>query len=263
MCRGKTCNPRFRPFTRTLVSSMLRVTATALLSLAFVAPVSAAEPTPLSELKLDLDRLKTLVEQKYTYEAKAPGGQENAGAGTVVFATVVKGNEVLLQDKMKLTHRGNELSLDLIHHCRKDNYLSPTRIESQGEGDDEVATFTAVVQNGKAKVEIEGRERVIELPPDTVSFSALIRLLPLLPQEQGLRISFPYWLESSELHLKQDFVIECLGQEEIHRNGQRLPCTKYRLTSDQIRPMDAWVDRDRVLQRVLIDERKVMDLMEE
>jgi hypothetical protein len=90
--------------------------------------------------------------------------------------------------------------------------LTPLRIESEGVRDDDDGTFVATIEDGKATVKIDGRERIIDIPADTVSFSALVRLLPLLPRDKGSRISFPYWLESSELNLKKDFEIECLGE---------------------------------------------------
>jgi hypothetical protein len=67
-------------------------------------------------------------------------------------------------------------------------------------------------------------------------------------------------LESGELHLKKDFLLESLGDEEITSNGQKLSCTKFRLTSRQIRPAYFWVTADGRLQRILLDDRKIIDL---
>ncbi len=231
-----------------------------ILAVTSVAVAQERDTIGLGDLMLNWDRLKMRGEQHYTYRAKSPGGIADAGSGKVVFATDVKDKELVLKDKMELTYRGKKLSLDLIHYCQRDNYLSPSKILSKGEGDDEVATFVAVIEGGKAKVEFDGRERIIEIPDDTVSFSALVRILPLLPRDKGLRIEFPHWLESSELNLKDDFMIECLGQDALTRDDQELVCTKFRLTGMGIMPMDAWVDSDGVLQRMLIDKRKVMDL---
>ena len=224
---------------------------------------NSQDQTAIGDLLLDLDRLKMQGEQRYTFHVTPPGETKEAGKGSVSYATEVKDDTVILRDKMEMTYRGKKLSLFLVHYCRKNNYLSPTKIESTGEGDDELGTFIANVEGGKATVTIDGKESVIDLPPDTVSFSALVRLLPLLPRAKETRISFQHWLESSELHLKKQFLIECLGEEEITRGDRKLLCTKYRLTSNQTMPMDAWIDSDNILQRLLIDERKVMDLVQE
>jgi len=238
----------------------------ACVAILFLPAPAIAQESPraikLSSLMLDLGRLES-GEQRYTYRAQSPASNEQAVKGTVVFAMEVKNDTVILRDTMELTVRGNRWSLDLVHHCRKNNYLSPAKIESTGQGDDEVATFVAVIEDGKATVRVGGQERIIDIPADTVTFSAFVRLLPLLPREKGIRISFPHWLESSELNLKQDFVTECLGEEAITRGDQELPCTKYRLTSGQIMPTEAWVDSRGILQRLLIDRRKVIDLVQE
>jgi len=239
----------------------------AVLAMLLIALVNSIAPgqdrtRSLGDVVLDLNRLKTLGEQRYNFQASKPSGNTIAITGTFTFATEVQRDKVVLRDKIELTHQEMKLSLTLVHHCKKNNYLTPERIESKGAGG-EFSTFVATIVNGKAAVKINGRENTIEVPPDTVSYSALVRLLPLLPREKGLRISFPHWLESSELHLKKDFVIECLGEEQITRGTQKWRCTKYRLTSSQIMPMDAWIDSDNILQRLLIDERKVLDLIQE
>ena len=56
---------------------------------------------------------------------------------------------------------------------------------------------------------------------------------------------------------------KCWGEEEIVRDDQELLCTKYRITSKQIVPMDARVDSDHIPQRLLIDRRKIMDLVQD
>jgi hypothetical protein len=242
--------------------TMGRILATLLTVLA-AGIANGQDQTALGDLMLDLDRLKMQGEKRYTYQETSPGGMKEDVKGNVSFVTEVKDDVVILRDKMELTYRGKKLSFLLVHYCRKNNYLSPTKIESTGEGDDEFGTFVATVEGGKATVTIDGKERVIDLPPDTVSFSALVRLLPLLSREKGTRFSYPHWLESSELGLKKDFMIECLGEEEIARGDQKVLCTKYRLTSNQVMPMDAWIDSDDILQRILMDERKMIDLVQE
>jgi hypothetical protein len=223
-------------------------------------PVGAQESIPLGTLKLDLNRLKTWGTREYAYEATHPGSPEKAGEGRIVLRTEVGPDSVTLVDTAALIYRGKELSLRLTHQCGKDNSLSPQRIESKGEGDDEVGTFVAKFDDGKAIVRMGDRNKEIELPDGTVSNWALFRIVTLLPRDEGTRISFDNWLESEELHLKKDFMIECIGREAI---GEKAVCTKYRLTGGGNHPAYYWVDDDDVLRQVVIDERKWIRLRDE
>lgn len=196
---------------------MRRITMTVVLFLSLVLSASAQRndsrpTTDLGTVRLNLDTLKEWGTKKYTFRWTTPGTKEQAGAGTMVLRTEVKDDAVVLHDDTRFTHRGKNLSLSMSHHCRHDSFLSPSRIESKGEGDDELGTFVAIVEQGKAKVTSDGKERIINVPEDTVSFSAMLRIVTLLPIRKGIRISFNHWLESSELHLKKSFVVESLGQ---------------------------------------------------
>ena len=57
-------------------------------------------------------------------------------------------------------------------------------------------------------------------------------------------------------------MLESLGEEAIARGDQEIRCTKFRLTSQQTRPMYLWV-KDGVLERMLIDSRKLIDRVEQ
>jgi len=219
-------------------------------------PVGAQEAVQLGTMKLDLNRLKTWGTRLYTYEATRPGSGEKAGEGRFLLKTTVANDGVTLDDTMTLTYRGKELSLQLVHQCRKDNYLSPTRIESRGEGDDELGTFVATVDAGKASVRSVSDVREIQLPEDTVTAWAFMRLVALLPRQNGNRVAFQNWLESEELNLKRDFVVECLGREAIPEGNDQITCTKFRLTGGGIMPAVYWVSEDDLLRQVLLDERK-------
>ena len=95
---------------------------------------------------------------------------------------------------------------------------------------------------------------------NVVTFSAFSRLVTLLPRKQGSRISYPYWLESEELQLKKDFLVECLGRDTVRSGEEGITCTKFRLTGGGIRPAYYWVSGDGVLRQVLMDDRKLMRL---
>jgi hypothetical protein len=223
-------------------------------------PADAQEARPLGSLDLDLNRLKTWGTKTYTYEASRPGSTGKTNMGRVVLKTEVADDAILLTDHMEIEFRGEKLTLDLAHRCRKDNFLSPVRIESKGEGDDEFGTFVATIDEEGATIRSDGRERKMELPENVVTFSAFFRLVTLLPRQEGTRISFPYWLESGELNLKKDFMVKCMGPDIVQWGPEGVTCTKFRLTGNGIQPAFYWVDDNGVLRQVLIDERKLIRL---
>ena len=212
----------------------------------------------LDQLSLDLGNLKEWGTKQYTYSLVQPDGTSDEVLGKLVLSTKVEENAIILNDEIAITYKGKRLSGTITLHCRKDNNLSPTTIESQGEGDDEFGAFVATVDKGKAVVRKNGTETTIELPEDTVSTEALMRLVTLIPRKKGTRISFGHSLETSELNLKKDFLLESLGEDTIARGDQEIRCTKFQLTSRQIRPMLFWV-KDGVLERMLFDNRKLID----
>lgn len=225
-------------------------------------PAHAEEAKPLGSLALDLDRLKRWGTKVYTYEASRPGSSEKTIMGRVVLKTEVTGDLIVLNDRMEISFGGEKLSLDLTHRCKRDNYLSPVRIDSKGEGDDEFGTFVLTIDGETATVHSEGREREMELPRNVVTWSAFFRLVTLLPRQEGIRISYPYSLESEELNLKKDFLVECLGPDIVQSGPEGITCTKFRLSGGGNRPAFYWVSDDGVLRQVLIDERGLMRLAE-
>ncbi len=239
----------------------MRRTMLCLYALVFItAAARGQEATPLGSLNLDLSRLKAWGTKSYTYEASRPGGERKTIMGQLMLKTEVADDAVLLADRVEIQFRGERLMLDLAHRCKKDNFLSPVRIDSEGEGDDEFGTFVVTIEGDEATVRSDGRERTMELPENVVTFSAFFRLVTLLPRQEGSRISFPYWLESEELNLKKDFVAECMGSDAIQSGQESVNCTKFRLTGGGNHPAYYWVDGDGVLRQVLIDERKLIRL---
>jgi hypothetical protein len=220
----------------------------------------AQDAKPLGTLDLDLSRLKTWGTRVYTYEATRPDNNEKVGGGRVVLKTNVGPDSISLDDTFALIYRGKELSLHLTHLCRKDNFLSPVRIVSKGKGDDELGTFIATIEGGKATIRFVNGVREMELPEGTVSSWALFRLVTLLPRQEGSRISYPYSLESEELNLKEHYLVECMGRDTVQSGEEEVTCTKFRLTGGGNSPAYYWVDDDDVLRQVLIDERKLIRL---
>jgi hypothetical protein len=85
-------------------------------------------------------------------------------------------------------------------------------------------------------------------------------IVTLLPRQEGSRISYPYSLESDELHLKKEFMVECMGRDIVQSGAEGVTCTKFRLTGGGIGPAYYWVDDDGVLRQVLVDDRKMIRL---
>jgi hypothetical protein len=214
-----------------------------------------------SSLKIKLSALKTWGTKQYTYSAREPGGKVAKIIGTIALSTEVTEDAVLLRDSFQITYRGENLSLEMAHTCRKDNFLSPTRIESKGEGSDEVATFVATVTKGKATVHSQdGGNTTREIPEGTITTAAMMRLVTLVPRTPGKTYSYEHSLESEELNLKKKYRLSVLQPEAITIGDSQVECSKFKLTGGGISPAYYWVTKNGVLQRLMMDDRKVIEL---
>lgn len=217
--------------------------------------------TDWSSLKLTLRDLKTWGARHYTYSAREPGGKEVSLSGKVTLTTELKEDAVVLRDSFQVTYKGEKISLDMVHTCRKDAFLSPTRIESEGKGDGEAVTFAATVADGRAEVRrADGRVTTREVPHGTITMAAMMRLVTLVPRTPGKSYSYDYSLESDEMNLKKGYRLSVLEPEEITIGDRKVKCSKLELTGGGIRPAYYWVSEDGVLQRILLDDRKVIEL---
>ena len=149
--------------------------------------------------------------------------------------------------------------MDMTQTCRRDQYLSPTLIECKGEGDDEFQTFKATFKDGKARIEGE-RAEVMEIPEGTVTFFAFLRIVTQLPRQEGATYLFASSLEASEMNLKAGYRVQVIGKETITSEGRSVTCWKISQKGGGNREQFYWVTDEGVLQRVLIDGRKQMDL---
>jgi len=225
-------------------------------------PAHAQDAKPLGTLDLDLGRLKDWGTKTYTYEASRPGSDEKDILGRVVFRTKLAAEGIILNDSMRITYKGEEYSLDVTLHCRRDNFLSPKRVESKGTGDKELNNSVATIDGTRATIRAGGRDREMTLPSSMVASWAFFRIVTLLPRQKGIRISFPHWLEE-EFFVKKDFQVECLGRDTVQSGEEGIICTKFRLTGGGIHPLLYWVSDDDVLRQVLIDERKLIRLQDD
>ncbi|MEK6249826.1 MAG: hypothetical protein N2C12_16700, partial [Planctomycetales bacterium] len=167
-----------------------------------------AEPSDeaWSSLNIPLPALKTWGTKHYAFSSREPDGKAATINGTIALSTEVNKNAVLLRDSFQLAYGGKKLSLEITHTCQKDNFLSPTRIESKGKGSDEVATFVAVVAKGLATIRSQdGHTSTREVPKGTITMAAMMRLVTLVPRTPGKFYSYKYSLESEEMHLKKKY----------------------------------------------------------
>jgi len=240
-------------------------TATTVLSLALLSAVAqgedrASQDADWASLDVNLSALKTWGTKHYTYSAREPGGKATKVLGTVSLSTELADDAVILKDNYQMTYRGEKLSLEISHTCKQDNFLSPTRIESKGEGSDEVATFVATVANGKATVRPQdGRQSARDLPEGTITIAAMMRLVTLVSRTPGKTFSYKYSLESEEMNLKGNYHLEVLTPEAITSGDRQVQCSKFKLTGGGIHPVYFWVTKNGVLQRLMMDDWKVME----
>jgi hypothetical protein len=234
---------------------MIRSTLFWWVLLAIALPATAQDAKGLGSLDFDLDRLKTWGTKTYIYELSRPGSSERTILGRVTLKTEVTGDLVILNDQAKISYRGTKQSLDLTHRCKKDNFLSPIRIDSKSKG--EVGTFVATIDGEKATIRSEGRERTMVLPRNVVTTWAFYRLVTLMPRQKGSRISYPYSIESEDFILvERDFLVECMGRGTVQSGQERITCTKFCLNGRDF----YWVGDDGVLRQVLTGGGKLWRL---
>ncbi len=238
------------------------------LKLSLLLASGQAEETPShatdwASLEINLSSLETWGTKHYSYSVREPGETEMKTLGSSSITTEITDNLIILRDRHSIRYRGEDLRLEMIHTCRKDNFLSPTRIESQGTGSDEVHSFIATVNQGKATVRVKGgREGAFDIPEGTITNAAIFRLVTLVPGTPGRSYSFEYWLESSELNLKKKYSLTAMQPESIPVENRQVECSKFELTGGGIRPAYYWVSKEGVLQRLMMDDRKIVELID-
>lgn len=220
-----------------------------------------SQDTDWASLNINLPALNAWGTKTYTYSAREPGEKETNVLGTVSLSTTLRDDAVILEDNFQITYEGEKLSLQMIHTCKKDNFLTPTRIESKGEGSDEFSTFVATVANGKATVRAQdGHQSVRDFPKGTITTAAMMRLVTLVPRMPGKTYSYEYSLESGEMNLKEKCRLEVLPPETITSGDRQVQCAKFKLTGGGINPVYYWVTEEGLLQRLMMDDQKIIEL---
>ena len=172
---------------------------------------------------------------------------------------------VRLEIDFRIMSKGKSLRLLLQEWCKDDAWLSPVKIVSQGEGDDEFGTFTATVSRmagttaGKLSAVLKGRKVEIEVPEHTATFFGLFEVVRTLPFDKD-KVFECAVLESEELNLKKDRKIVYLGEEELDVAGELMRLHKFEHTGAGRVVACYWLNDKHELLRVLIDGRKELVL---
>jgi hypothetical protein len=185
--------------------------------------------------------------------------EEKTELGSVTLRNKLSGDQVILTDEYLLSIEGKPMSLNMTQVCRKDQYLSPLKIECEGKGNDEMPTFKATIKDGQAEISGPGRG-LKKIPEGTVTSAAFMRIVTQLPRVDGATYRYAFALEASEMNLKKDYVAKVIGKETIFCDGEPVKCWKISQNGGGIRKQFFWVTEDGILQRVLQDGRKQIDL---
>ena len=189
--------------------------------------------------------------------------KEKIELGSVTLRNKLIGDRVILTDEFLLSIEGKPMSLNMTQVCLKDQYLSPVKIECKGKGSDEMPTFKAIIQDGEAKIERKLPFKISnskQIPEGTVTSAAFMRIVTQLPRVDGATYRYAFALEASEMNLKKDYVAKVIGKETIFCDGEAVKCWKISQNGGGIREQLFWVTEDGILQRVLQDGRKQIDL---
>ena len=132
---------------------------------------------------------------------------------------------VLISAEMRLNDSGDLLVVNTQTLCRDDQYLSPVKMSS--EGNDEVFTYTAHVEEGKLTVVRAGGETVSELPQPTTTLFAIFEIVRSLPFEKREPLEFHYLAPDLQL---VDVEVAYAGREEIKIGDQQRELHKFEHT---------------------------------
>jgi hypothetical protein len=185
--------------------------------------------------------------------------EEKIEMGSVTLRNKFTRDRVILTDEYLLRFEGKPMSLNMTQVCRMDQYLSSVKIECKGKGSDEFETFKATIKDGQAKIEGQRRNGMMEIPKGTVTSSAFMRIVTQLPRFKGATYRYDFALEASEMNLKKEYLVKVIGKEIIDSNGP-VKCWKISQNGGGIREQLYWVTEDGILQRILMDGRKQIDL---
>ena len=181
--------------------------------------------------------------------------------GSVTFRNKLTGNRVILTDEYQFSIEAIPMSLNMTQVCLKDKYLSPVRIDCKGKGNDQFPTYKVTIKDGQANRQRMGRlQETMKIPEGTVTTMAFMRIVTQLPRIKGSTYRYGFALEANEMNLKKDYVAKVIGKETIINNGVPVKCWKISQNGGGITEQLFWVTEEGILQRILMDGRKQIDL---
>jgi hypothetical protein len=216
-----------------------------------------AEAKPLPDFNVEKVNWGT---QRYKFTLIK--NEEKIEWGSVTLRNKLAKDRVILTDEFLLRIEGKPISLNMTQVCLKDQYLSPVKIECKGKGDEEFPTFKATIKDGQAKIDLPPtgpRDGMMEIPKGTVTSAAFMRIVTQLPRVEGATYRYDFALEASEMNLKKEYLVKVIGKETIDSNGP-VKCWKISQNGGGIGEQLYWVTDDGILQRILMDGRKQIDL---
>lgn len=217
-----------------------------------------AEAKPLPDFNVEKVNWGT---QRYKFTLIK--NEEKIELGSVTLRNKLAKDRVILTDEFLLRIEGKPISLNMTQVCLKDQYLSPVKIECKGKGDEEFPTFKAIIKDGQAKIDLPPtgrRDGMMEIPKGTVTSAAFMRIVTQLPRIKGSTYRYGFALEANEMNLKKDYVAKVIGKETIINNGVPVKCWKISQNGGGITEQLFWVTEEGILQRILMDGRKQIDL---
>ena len=213
-----------------------------------------AEAKPLPDFNVEKVNWGT---QRYKFTLIK--NEEKIELGSVTLRNKLAKDRVILTDEFLLRIEGKPISLNMTQVCLKDQYLSPVKIECKGKGSEEMPTFKAIIQDGEAKISGEWN-KTMKIPKGTVTSAAFMRFITQLPRVQGATYRYGFALEASEMNLKKDYIAKVIGKETIICDGVPVKCWKISQNGGGIDEKLFWVTENGILQRILMDRRKQIDL---
>ncbi len=160
---------------------------------------------------------------------------QNRRVGYGVFETKSADGEIVLEDKYVLVAGAPEREMTVTTRCSKDGRLTPRRIEVKSRE----LEYTLAVQDGRASAKIDGREKEVEITPDTVTLHTLARLVCVLPRTAGFERKLKFLdLETLEV---SDTRIACEGEMEMPGSKVKFVGVKYVVANRT--PIELWTDK--------------------
>lgn len=101
---------------------------------------------------------------------------------------------------------------------------------------------------------------MMEIPKGTVTSAAFMRIVTQLPRVEGATYRYDFALEASEMNLKKEYLAKVIGKETIICDGVPVKCWKISQNGGGIDEKLFWVTENGILQRILMDRRKQIDL---